>query len=167
MTTPTAEDTTTEELAPQSLVLDDCPSPRHNTLRDARRESPRCICPRATQLRDRYLSRRRARSHGAPEPLPRPTGPIIPPEMFKVRGEAAQTLLGPYEDPPHACVGEDPELWFSPVPEDQALARTICFDCPLAMQCAQAATANGWLGVWGGVDEEERRNIRGSWTRAS
>jgi WhiB family redox-sensing transcriptional regulator len=156
-------ETDADGLAPQSLVRDDCPSPQHNTLAVARREAQRCICPRATQLRDRYLARRREHRR-SPDltPAPRPSGPIIPPEMFRVRGDAAQALLAPYDAPPHACVGEDPELWFSPIPEDQALARSICFDCPLTSTCAQAATANGWEGVWGGVDEDERRNIRRS-----
>jgi WhiB family redox-sensing transcriptional regulator len=153
------------------VVLDDCPARRHNTLAAAKGPlGERCICPHASELRDAHLARRREIEYGripTPHTAARPKTPVIPPELLKVEGQSAKVLLAPYEHPPHACVGEDPELWFSPVPHEQARARAICAGCPMQDDCLQAAVANGWEGVWGAADEDDRRRMRGAWTKAS
>ncbi|GAC1317619.1 MAG: WhiB family transcriptional regulator WhcE [Acidimicrobiales bacterium] len=47
-----------------------------------------------------------------------------------------------------------------------ALAKRVCASCPVRLQCLEfAVTTNQEYGVWGGADEEERRNIRRRWRR--
>lgn len=147
----------------QYAVVPECPAEKHNTLRIANRANRRCICPHAQQLREDYLRRRRVQTPLRPS-VGRRTAPIVDP-LPPVRGEPARELLAPYAEPPHLCVGEDPELWFSINPDEVELARDICSRCPMRKLCEQAATDNGWQGVWGESDDEQRRQTRGSWTR--
>ncbi len=57
-----------------------------------------------------------------------------------------------------ACVGEDPELFFSPAAADITRARVLCSACPVRLTCAQWADANGErFGIWAGEDRSERR----------
>lgn len=65
------------------------------------------------------------------------------------------------------CWGEDPELWFSLVPREQHLAKKICHECPVEEQCRTWAMENGQdFGIWGGMGDWERRNIRAKQKRA-
>jgi WhiB family redox-sensing transcriptional regulator len=64
------------------------------------------------------------------------------------------------------CRSEDPELFF-PVgsgPAAQATAaraKAVCRRCPVAEPCLDWALATGQdAGVWGGLDEDERRRLR-------
>lgn len=65
-----------------------------------------------------------------------------------------------------ACREEDPELFFpvgtSPAALDQtAEAKAVCHRCPVMDQCLQwALAANQEVGIWGGLDEGERRAMR-------
>lgn len=45
-----------------------------------------------------------------------------------------------------------------------APAKAICADCPVRMDCLWSAIANNEQGIWGGTTEEERRDIRESWS---
>jgi WhiB family redox-sensing transcriptional regulator len=72
-----------------------------------------------------------------------------------------------------ACGDADPAIFF-PVGstgaalETVAEAKAICEVCPVAQECLIfAVTTNQEYGVWGGLDEEERREVRRSWRRAS
>ena len=49
------------------------------------------------------------------------------------------------------CSREDPEVFFSPAPQDQALAVAVCDRCPAREACLTGALARKepW-GVWGG-----------------
>jgi WhiB family redox-sensing transcriptional regulator len=49
------------------------------------------------------------------------------------------------------CHQADPDLWFADKPADLELAKALCADCPLRLQCLAAALERGepW-GVWGG-----------------
>lgn len=61
------------------------------------------------------------------------------------------------------CVGvEDPEIFFPPHGEGKAdAAKAICADCPVKRQCLKyALKAPEEYGVWGGLDEIERAQIR-------
>jgi WhiB family redox-sensing transcriptional regulator len=64
-----------------------------------------------------------------------------------------------------ACVGEDPELFF-PVGTGRyaerqvAEAKLVCQRCPVVARCADFAVTNGYEGVWGGLDDEQRRQLR-------
>lgn len=49
------------------------------------------------------------------------------------------------------CRQYDPDLWFADVPADLEVAKTLCGDCPLKVECLAGAVerAEPW-GVWGG-----------------
>lgn len=80
-----------------------------------------------------------------PEPLPRPT-----------------VMIGPWIN--HGlCVGvEDPEIFFpSRAPGQADRAKAICAGCPVQRECRRyALKAPEEFGVWGGLDEVERAEIR-------
>lgn len=64
-----------------------------------------------------------------------------------------------------ACVGYDPELFFPIGNSDEAmettlLAKSICRGCPVAGTCLSEALRGKYAdGVWGGLDENERRDL--------
>jgi len=70
-----------------------------------------------------------------------------------------------------SCRTLDPALFFpagasGTEAQDAASAKAICATCPVAAPCLEfALTTNQEYGVWGGLDEEERREIRRSWRR--
>ena len=71
-----------------------------------------------------------------------------------------------------ACRDVDPEMFF-PVGttgaalEQTAAAKAACATCPVQEQCLSfAVTTNQEYGVWGGLDEDERRDVRRSWRRS-
>ncbi|GGM28275.1 MULTISPECIES: WhiB family transcriptional regulator [Micromonospora] len=49
------------------------------------------------------------------------------------------------------CRKVDPDLWFSDSPTELELAKSLCGDCPLRVECLAGAAerAEPW-GVWGG-----------------
>lgn len=65
-----------------------------------------------------------------------------------------------------ACLDHDPELFFPVGDSDTARlqaddAKQICHTCPVIEQCAQWAIESRMeTGVWGGLDENQLRNIR-------
>lgn len=68
-----------------------------------------------------------------------------------------------------ACADSDPELFF-PVGtgpaaiEAAAAAKAICARCPVRELCASfALSTNQEYGIWGGLDEDQRRAIRRAW----
>jgi WhiB family redox-sensing transcriptional regulator len=74
--------------------------------------------------------------------------------------------------PEARCIGNDPELFFPVGTSDAALAQTaeakhICGTCSVRPDCLEWALATFQdAGVWGGLDEEERRVIRRARRRA-
>jgi WhiB family redox-sensing transcriptional regulator len=65
-----------------------------------------------------------------------------------------------------ACLDEDPELFFPvgyspPALEQTRRAKAVCMPCPARGECLRWALDTCQdAGVWGGLDEEERRVIR-------
>jgi WhiB family transcriptional regulator, redox-sensing transcriptional regulator len=65
-----------------------------------------------------------------------------------------------------ACIGEDPELFFpvgstGPAIEQTVRAVAVCRRCPVRADCLEWALDTCQdAGVWGGLGEEERREIR-------
>ena len=65
-----------------------------------------------------------------------------------------------------SCIGEDPELFFpvgitGPAIEQATKAIAICNRCPVRAECLEWALDTCQdAGVWGGLDEEDRREIR-------
>lgn len=64
------------------------------------------------------------------------------------------------------CKEEDPELFF-PVGKGRSAmiqadeAKVICYRCPVSRRCLAWALETGQdAGVWGGMSEDERRDLR-------
>ncbi len=61
------------------------------------------------------------------------------------------------------CLGSDPVLFF-PVGDDPATidaAKAVCVTCPVRKECLEyALTTRQDDGIWGGLDEEERKRMR-------
>jgi hypothetical protein len=43
--------------------------------------------------------------------------------------------------------------------EAEAIAKSVCYDCPVATRCLEVAIRNREHGVWGGHTESERKTI--------
>ena len=61
-----------------------------------------------------------------------------------------------------ACLGADPDLFFPPPgPYGAEEAKAICQGCPVRAECLDyAVTTAQKYGIWGGTNEQERRQIR-------
>ena len=59
-----------------------------------------------------------------------------------------------------SCVGEDPEVFFPSHRDPSTEARRICTACPVRDDCLNYATAADEFGIWGGLDQAERRNLK-------
>jgi WhiB family redox-sensing transcriptional regulator len=65
-----------------------------------------------------------------------------------------------------ACIGEDPELFFPMGPPtlvtaQTARAKAVCVACPVRDECLEWSLVTAQdAGVWGGLDEDERRELR-------
>ncbi|GMQ98323.1 MAG: hypothetical protein BMS9Abin17_0830 [Acidimicrobiia bacterium] len=62
-----------------------------------------------------------------------------------------------------ACNGIDSDVFFPESESESAseAAKAICAECPVAQTCLQyALSTNQGAGVWGGLDEGERRRMR-------
>lgn len=61
-----------------------------------------------------------------------------------------------------ACAGHDADLFFSGVPADVELAKSVCAGCPVRDRCADFALKTGVRdGVWAGMGENELRAVPG------
>jgi WhiB family redox-sensing transcriptional regulator len=75
--------------------------------------------------------------------------------------------------PEARCIGEDPELFFPVGTSESAVAQTalakqICVACDVRPHCLEWSLMTFQdAGVWGGLDEEERREIRRARRRAA
>lgn len=64
------------------------------------------------------------------------------------------------------CQDEDPELFFpvgttGPAVVQAEMAKAVCFKCPVSEECLEwSLKIGGDTGVWGGMDEVERRGLR-------
>ena len=58
------------------------------------------------------------------------------------------------------CVGEDPDVFFPSHGAPGTKARKICTVCAVREQCLDYAVAADEFGIWGGLDQQERRNLR-------
>lgn len=58
------------------------------------------------------------------------------------------------------CADEyiDPELFFIAALEEEA--KEICAECPVAMNCLLEALRTEAVGVWGGLTDKERKQLR-------
>ena len=60
-----------------------------------------------------------------------------------------------------ACRGKDPEIFFPSQGESAEEAKTICGGCPVTEPCLRyALSIREPLGIWGGLNESERRALQ-------
>lgn len=66
-----------------------------------------------------------------------------------------------------ACRGKDPTLFVGPDGEDtkerefrEQEAKAICAGCPLIGECRTWAITNYEVGIWGGLNDDQRKSIR-------
>lgn len=60
-----------------------------------------------------------------------------------------------------SCVGIGPELFFPEKGQPTTVAKEICKDCVVRIECHQFAVENDErFGIWGGIGEQERRRLR-------
>ena len=60
-----------------------------------------------------------------------------------------------------ACLGEDLNMFFPDTPNNHArAAKAICETCPVVDECLQWALDNNEQGVWGGLTDNQRKNLR-------
>jgi WhiB family redox-sensing transcriptional regulator len=90
----------------------------------------------------------RSSTHSAPNHLL----PIATPDII-VNGP-----LGPWSELA-ICTGEDPDIFFPAHGDTGAKARQICANCPVSEKCREYATQADEFGIWGGLDQEERRTL--------
>jgi WhiB family transcriptional regulator, redox-sensing transcriptional regulator len=58
------------------------------------------------------------------------------------------------------CVGEDPDVFFPSHSDPGTQARQICAACAVRDDCLRYAIDADEIGVWGGLDQDERRSLR-------
>lgn len=58
------------------------------------------------------------------------------------------------------CVGEDPEVFFPSHGDPGTDARETCAACRVRGACLNYATEADEFGIWGGLDQQERRNLK-------
>jgi WhiB family transcriptional regulator, redox-sensing transcriptional regulator len=58
------------------------------------------------------------------------------------------------------CVGEDTEVFFPSGGDPGTDAREICAACRVRDECLNYAIDADEFGIWGGLDQDERRNKR-------
>lgn len=64
-----------------------------------------------------------------------------------------------------ACGQHDPEKFFVQGSE-QKKVKSLCFECPVQVQCLADALENHiYYGVWGGMTERERRKLHREFPR--
>jgi WhiB family redox-sensing transcriptional regulator len=60
-----------------------------------------------------------------------------------------------------ACRGANPDLFFPPKGGPATPAKAYCARCPVRPECLDyAITAGETHGIWGGLAERERRQVR-------
>jgi hypothetical protein len=58
------------------------------------------------------------------------------------------------------CAGEDPSIFFPAHGDPGIRARNVCANCPVHMDCLEYAIAADKWGIWGGLDRDQRRELR-------
>lgn len=59
------------------------------------------------------------------------------------------------------CAGRNPDLWFAAGALEHKMAKRICRNCPVQVEClTYAMEIPVDHGIWGGLTERERRRAR-------
>lgn len=57
------------------------------------------------------------------------------------------------------CVGDERRAFFADKPAEQELAKNLCAECPVRLQCLEAGMDEDH-GIWGGLNAKERKALR-------
>lgn len=66
---------------------------------------------------------------------------------------------------PTPCTTTDPELWFSKLSNERALAKKLCLGCPLRDPCLQSAldyeelSGESLAGIFGALSQQDRQRL--------
>jgi WhiB family redox-sensing transcriptional regulator len=58
------------------------------------------------------------------------------------------------------CAGDDPEVFFPSHGDPGTQARQTCAACAVRDDCLRYAIDADEFGIWGGLDQDERRNLK-------
>jgi WhiB family transcriptional regulator, redox-sensing transcriptional regulator len=58
------------------------------------------------------------------------------------------------------CVGDDPDVFFPSHGDPGTQARQICAACAVRDDCLGYAIGADEFGIWGGLDQDERRSLK-------
>jgi hypothetical protein len=58
------------------------------------------------------------------------------------------------------CLGEDPDIFFPSHGDPGTQARQICAACAVRDECLEYAIGADEFGIWGGLDQDARRNLK-------
>jgi WhiB family redox-sensing transcriptional regulator len=58
------------------------------------------------------------------------------------------------------CAGDDPDLFFPSHGDPGTQARLVCAACAVRDDCLRYAIDADEFGIWGGLDQGERRNLK-------
>ena len=58
------------------------------------------------------------------------------------------------------CIGGEPDDFFPSNGDPGTEARRICGTCAVRSDCLKYATEADEFGIWGGLDQQERRNLK-------
>jgi WhiB family redox-sensing transcriptional regulator len=73
-------------------------------------------------------------------------------------GPAAPSLLDWHNR--GLCIGQDPAPFFPSHTDPGTRARQVCAACPVRGQCLTYATEADEYGIWGGLDQQQPRNLK-------
>jgi WhiB family redox-sensing transcriptional regulator len=112
----------------------------------------------------------RSKSLGHPDFVPPPMPKAGQGQVLNARRAAAKTphTAASWSWQDHAaCQGEDAGLFFAPDGEQrperdgrERRAKAICARCPVRHKCLDAAIERREVGVWGGLNDDERQSER-------
>lgn len=144
-------------------IDDDCPAPRHNSIRSAegRKGEPKCVCPHGVQLYRERLTYFNGKRRGVPR------------SDFRIKGSVPKDLVDPtpgfFRDAicQHPTFREVMDGGFSTAATKGGVrvrreAKNVCrTHCPIRQQCLEyvqrlESPRGSWGGVWGGQDPWER-----------
>lgn len=83
------------------------------------------------------------------------------PDCGFLGGESAMIVVGEKWWKDAACLSADPDMFFPEKGGSTREAKRVCASCPVRAECLEYALDNDErYGVWGGLSERERRNLR-------
>ena len=78
---------------------------------------------------------------------------------YTVLLEQLEELTDSGVDIPCRRLRSSPEWWFSEDPSHIRRAKMLCRICPVVLACRAHGLSQGEFGIWGGLDNRDRREI--------